>query len=53
MTVKIRTLDEHLTPPSAGSSELSTQEYFVNMGPQHPIAHGSLRLVLRLDGETV
>jgi NADH-quinone oxidoreductase subunit D/NADH-quinone oxidoreductase subunit C/D len=53
MTVKIRTLDELLTPPAAGSSELSTQEYFVNMGPQHPIAHGSLRLVIRLDGETV
>lgn len=53
MTVRVRTLDELLTPPAAGSSALSTQEYFVNMGPQHPIAHGSLRLVLRLDGETV
>jgi NADH:ubiquinone oxidoreductase subunit D len=31
----------------------STEEYFINMGPQHPSTHGVLRLVLRLDGETV
>lgn len=30
-----------------------TEEYFLNMGPQHPSTHGVLRLVLRLDGETV
>ncbi len=53
MTVAIRTLDDLLTPPETANSPLATQEYYVNMGPQHPIAHGSLRLVLRLDGETV
>jgi len=53
MTVAIRTLDDLLTPPEAADSPLATQEYYVNMGPQHPIAHGSLRLVLRLDGETI
>lgn len=53
MAITIRTLDEHLAPPAAGGNGPSTQEYFVNMGPQHPIAHGSLRLVIRLDGETV
>ncbi len=31
----------------------NTEEYFINMGPQHPATHGVLRLVLRLDGETV
>jgi NADH:ubiquinone oxidoreductase subunit D len=27
--------------------------YTINMGPQHPAAHGVLRLVLELDGEVV
>lgn len=31
----------------------SSEEYFLNMGPQHPSTHGVLRLVLRLDGESV
>lgn len=35
------------------SGDSSTEEYFINMGPQHPATHGVLRLVLRLDGETV
>jgi len=30
-----------------------TEEYFVNMGPQHPAAHGVLRLILTIDGETI
>jgi len=29
------------------------EDYFVNMGPQHPSTHGVLRLVLKLAGETV
>jgi NADH-quinone oxidoreductase subunit D len=30
-----------------------TDEYFLNMGPQHPSTHGVLRLMLRMDGENV
>jgi len=30
-----------------------TEEYFVNMGPQHPAAHGVLRLILTIDGEII
>ncbi len=30
-----------------------SHEYFLNMGPQHPSTHGVLKLVVRLDGETV
>ncbi len=30
-----------------------TDELLVNMGPQHPSTHGVLRVLLRLDGETV
>lgn len=29
------------------------QNYTMNFGPQHPAAHGVLRLVLELDGETI
>jgi NADH-quinone oxidoreductase subunit D/NADH-quinone oxidoreductase subunit C/D len=53
VTVAIKLLDDVLKAPGTAASSLSTQEYYVNMGPQHPIAHGSLRVVLRLDGETV
>ncbi len=35
------------------SSATETQEYFVNMGPQHPSTHGVLRLLLTLDGEII
>ncbi|HPO15911.1 MAG TPA: NADH-quinone oxidoreductase subunit D [Candidatus Hydrogenedentes bacterium] len=52
MAVKVKTLEELLKPPAEAASALSTQEYYVNMGPQHPISHGSLRFVVRLDGET-
>lgn len=30
-----------------------TQEMVLNMGPQHPSTHGVLRVLLKLDGETV
>lgn len=32
---------------------LDTNEMVLNMGPQHPSTHGVLRVILRLDGETV
>src|SRR5579862_7938889 len=31
----------------------STRNFTINFGPQHPAAHGVLRLVLELDGEVV
>ncbi|NLO23949.1 MAG: NADH-quinone oxidoreductase subunit D [Fibrobacter sp.] len=34
-------------------SKKDSEEFFVNMGPQHPATHGALRLAVRLDGETV
>jgi len=33
--------------------ETSTQNMVLNFGPQHPAAHGVLRLILEIDGETV
>lgn len=53
MNVHVSNLDERLRLPDDPEGLASSQEYFVNMGPQHPSTHGVLRLVLRLDGETV
>ncbi|MCX8093494.1 MAG: NADH-quinone oxidoreductase subunit D, partial [Candidatus Goldbacteria bacterium] len=33
--------------------KLSTDEYILSMGPQHPSTHGVLRVILRMDGEYV
>jgi NADH-quinone oxidoreductase subunit D len=35
------------------TGELKIQNYTMNFGPQHPAAHGVLRLVMELDGEVV
>ncbi len=53
MTAPIRTLDDRIRPSDTPDSPLDTQEYFINMGPQHPATHGVLRLMLKLDGETI
>ncbi|MBC6980727.1 NADH-quinone oxidoreductase subunit D [Caulobacter sp. 17J80-11] len=47
--------------PEAGQSDLARpalgadedRKFTINFGPQHPAAHGVLRLVLELDGEVV
>ncbi|HLZ80645.1 MAG TPA: NADH-quinone oxidoreductase subunit D [Ktedonobacteraceae bacterium] len=36
-----------------GPEGIRSQEMLLNMGPQHPSTHGVLRLVLKLEGETV
>jgi NADH-quinone oxidoreductase subunit D len=44
------------TPPVATnhqSDHASIENHTLNFGPQHPAAHGVLRLVLELDGEIV
>ncbi len=35
------------------SDEIKTDDYLVNMGPQHPSTHGVLRLLVQLEGEKV
>ncbi|QDX27977.1 NADH-quinone oxidoreductase subunit D [Sphingomonas suaedae] len=37
--------------PSVGDTEIAN--YTINFGPQHPAAHGVLRLVMELDGEII
>src|SRR5581483_2033186 len=34
-------------------AETAMRNFTINFGPQHPAAHGVLRLVLELDGEVV
>jgi NADH-quinone oxidoreductase subunit D len=40
-----------VTDPETGDVEI--QNYTINFGPQHPAAHGVLRLVMELDGEII
>jgi NADH-quinone oxidoreductase subunit D len=42
---------EELTKQTTGLEK--EEEYFINMGPQHPSTHGVLRLVVSLQGEIV
>ena len=42
---------DFFAPEAAG--ETPVRKFNSNFGPQHPAAHGVLRLVLELDGEVV
>jgi len=35
------------------AQRLPTEEIIINMGPSHPAMHGTVRVVLRIDGETI
>src|SRR6476661_10676479 len=41
------------TETEIGSADTENRKFTINFGPQHPAAHGVLRLVLELDGEIV
>ena len=45
--------DGHIAPEDSTSDASSERNFTINFGPQHPAAHGVLRLVLELDGEVV
>ncbi len=44
---------DSLTPLAQQAGEIEIQNYTINFGPQHPAAHGVLRMVMELDGEIV
>ena len=56
-------VEESRIPPEGGTTYLKDTarahvvedltEMTLNMGPQHPSTHGVLRVILKLDGETV
>jgi NADH-quinone oxidoreductase subunit D len=39
--------------PASQQTLFDAEEMVLNMGPQHPSTHGVLRVILKLDGETV
>jgi NADH-quinone oxidoreductase subunit D len=41
------------TTTAQGAPDTALRKFNINFGPQHPAAHGVLRLVLELDGEVV
>src|SRR5439155_21356126 len=45
--------DTNTSAQAEASEDFTSQEMLLNMGPQHPSTHGVLRLVLKLEGETV
>lgn len=45
------TTGNQASAPAAGTGEPNT--HTINFGPQHPAAHGVLRLIMELDGEVV
>src|SRR4029078_4118169 len=47
-----RTVEMHVGHPDTAGDEKITN-YTINFGPQHPAAHGVLRLIMELDGEIV
>jgi NADH-quinone oxidoreductase subunit D len=43
-----------LIPPSAKTTQtVEIDSHTINFGPQHPAAHGVLRLILEMDGEVI
>ena len=51
-----RTLEVGVIPQAGDKhtpGDAAVQNYTINFGPQHPAAHGVLRLIMELDGEIV
>ncbi|MFL5411636.1 MAG: NADH-quinone oxidoreductase subunit D [Myxococcales bacterium] len=46
-------MTEHHDDPLALESDLPSSLMTVNLGPSHPAMHGTVRLVVKLDGETI
>ena len=44
---------DDIAPTPLSDGETPVRKFNINFGPQHPAAHGVLRLVLELDGEVV
>ena len=45
--------EDELDTRTAHARDMEDRKFTINFGPQHPAAHGVLRLVLELDGEVI
>ena len=50
---KAKAVDRQQPASRAATTDQNVRNFTINFGPQHPAAHGVLRLVLELDGEIV
>lgn len=46
-------MNDVIVQKATDEKPLNIKNYHINFGPQHPAAHGVLRLILEMDGETV
>jgi NADH-quinone oxidoreductase subunit D len=53
MADAIEMLQQDIERGDQNAGDVEIQNYTINFGPQHPAAHGVLRLVMELDGEIV
>ncbi len=53
MEKKSKQYNEEIITDTAYKSDKKIQNYTMNFGPQHPAAHGVLRMVMELDGEII
>lgn len=48
-----RSIPKEWLPEDEDEQDLPTEPMTINMGPSHPATHGTVRIVLTVDGETV
>ena len=53
MVLGIKDLEDFADPHGDASDELPTEPMTLNMGPSHPAMHGTVRIILTVEGETV